>query len=241
MAVLAPGEMLEIPLLDQADCARAKERVEACREAWIRRDPHAPFFMLGAAAYADVQYAPNPMKYHYLIRHLNPLLKENFGWLYQRLEDVLRGVLDGPIVWPRRVALPGFHIMLADRAFEQPVCAVHVDIQYKHLPWPETDRIDFDHPLSFTLPIALPSSKAGLMIWPKIRFEDFVHADSETAERLLRENESALHEYRVGQLVLHNGHSVHQIAPNKINGPEDVRVTMQGHALRSAHGWMIYW
>ena len=51
-----------------------------------------------------------------------------------------------------------------------------------------------------------------------------------------------LHPYEPGKLVLHSGHSIHQIAPSHYAERSDARITLQCHAIRAADGvWKVYW
>ena len=49
------------------------------------------------------------------------------------------------------------------------------------------------------------------------------------------------HAYQPGRLVIHTGDSVHQIAPSTYSGPDDVRITLQGHLVRVRGVWQLYW
>ena len=51
----------------------------------------------------------------------------------------------------------------------------------------------------------------------------------------------AYHPYRIGGLVLHSGHKVHQIAPANDGQRGDERITLQGHGIRCGGVWNLYW
>jgi hypothetical protein len=49
------------------------------------------------------------------------------------------------------------------------------------------------------------------------------------------------HPYRVGELVMHSGHMLHQAAPAPIIHPDERRITLQGHGIRAGGRMYLYW
>ena len=49
------------------------------------------------------------------------------------------------------------------------------------------------------------------------------------------------HPYTPGVLMLHSGHTLHQIAAVDKAYPDDERITLQAHGLHCDGGWTIYW
>jgi hypothetical protein len=228
----------ERELLSPEECRRVRDFVHAQRALWSPQSVTAPFFSLGAAAYLDAQHQPDARIYHLKARRQNPTLIAGLGWVYDRLQAILADALGGDTYYPPRLARPGFHIFLAHPAFDAAVCSIHVDRQFAHLRWRDDERIDRQRPLSFTIPIAIPKSGAGLQVWD-IHDDEFV--DRETSAQLLSTRRRDYHAYSVGRLVLHSGLLVHQIAPFSCNAADDERITLQGHAIHSAWGWQLYW
>ena len=92
--------------------------------------------------------------------------------------------------------------------------------------------------VGITLSLALPKGGAGLRVWHQISPEQAV-----TGPSLIEQTtglEPTHHAYAVGRMVIHDGHSIHQIAPFVGLGDGDERITLQGHAIFGAQGWLAY-
>jgi hypothetical protein len=170
----------------------------------------------------------------------NPLLSEHFGWLHDRVLAALAKLLGRKVVLAPGLAVPGFHIFLAHPAFLQPVASVHLDLQYLQHPWKDLGPPDFDHPVSFTLPVSLPAGGGGLRVWRQ-GVGDARRLDAAEMQALLNRQDPEHVPYAAGSLVIHDGHLVHQIAPAVCLAADDERITLQGHALRCDDVWYAYW
>lgn len=228
-------------LCDAAECRRLEDRIKELRAHWIPRGPASTgFFTLGAASYLDELPA-----YRANAERLNPLLRDGFGWLYDKLTGFLAKRLRAPVVLADPLALPGFHIWLEKAIFTQPVASVHFDLQYQRT-WPESARdVDYGRPLSFTLPVRLPRLGGGLNVWDVdyARFRQFL---ARTGAKVQPMDLTFLldrlrHPYAVGALAMHSGHLMHQIGEIAEVAPGDERITLQGHALFQHGEWKLYW
>jgi hypothetical protein len=231
-------DMAELEILDAAECARALEAVDAVRERWTRRNPMFPFFTLGAASYIDA--AASREGYKERARSDNALLAARFGWLLERVRATLATLLGAPVDWQPNAALPGFHIYLAHKIFEQPIASIHCDSQYELIDWTGCGEPDFREVASFTLALALPRHGGGLNVFDLHRREAR-DLDNEAFARRVRESTMSYHPYRVGSMVLHSGHLMHQAAPGRDIQPDERRITLQGHCLRAGERWYAYW
>jgi len=227
-----------VPLLDQAECDRTRGLVHALRAHWTPRAP-VPFFTLGAATYMDI-CGGDRHPYVVRARALNPVLTKHFGWLHARVTGALAALLDQPVAMAPKLALPGFHVLLAHPAFLQPVASVHLDLQYRQHDWWHLGPPDFDHPISFTLPVSLPAAGGGLRVWQQ-GLGEARRLDSAEMQALLNRQVPEYVPYAAGSLVIHDGHLVHQIAPAASLTVDDERITLQGHALRCGGRWYAYW
>jgi hypothetical protein len=227
------------PLLTAEECSAVRAAVHDHKARWVRRDPWAPFYTLGAASYLDARRNPEE-NYHAPARRLNPLLRHLFGWLYDRLADRLSGLLGAPVVYRPGCALPGFHIFQWCVVFEQPLASVHQDLQYELLDWAPHERPDFRDPLSFTLAVALPHTGGGLNVWD-VAHDELEGLTSDERRRLIASRRKDYHPYRVGSLAIHSGHKVHQIAPGRGTVRGDERLTLQGHGVCCGGAWQVYW
>ena len=229
-------QLLEI--LSAPECEDVRGIVQSLRAEWIQRAP-LPFFTLGAATYMD---AVGGRREHYaaLAERFNPTLQRHFGWLHDRVTAELARILGRPVVPAPGLAVPGFHIFLAHPAFTRPLASVHLDLQYQEHDWTPFGDADFDHPISFTLSVALPVAGGGLLIWPQGIAESRRRSKAEFAHLLANEPPTFV-PYSPGSLVVHDGHLVHQIAPLSQMVRGDERITLQGHALRCGDRWYAYW
>merc|ERR1740121_799564 len=85
---------------------------------------------------------------------------------------------------------------------------------------------------SFTLPISLPSS-AGLNVYENKLCSDSVDGAIKCKDYAFDGTQfrQVFHSYHVGELVVHRGLVVHQIAKSRYMGPGEVRLTLQGHGV----------
>jgi hypothetical protein len=228
----------QLELLSPAECAALRAAVHALRDSWRQRDSQLPFFTLGAASYLDA--AGDYPAYASAARAINPLLAQRFGWLYERLAAKLARYFDAPVGYAPALALPGYHVYLAHRMFEQPLASVHCDTQYDLHDWSGFANADVARPMSFTLAIALPRCGGGLNTWD-MDYAEYSTLTPSQLERRLAGRECVYVPYRCGSLALHSGHLVHQAAPAASVVEGDERITLQGHAVACDSGWVAYW
>jgi hypothetical protein len=226
----------DVPVLAASECDRVRDTVHDLRAHWISRSPLFPFYTLGAASYLDGRNYPS---YRQLMERQNPVLREHFSWLYERVEAHLSEELGAPAACTARLALPGFHVYLSSKAFEKPVASIHIDTQYSFHDWSGYDA-DLSNPISFTVSIALPSSGGGLNTWDISKAEMAVRS-KESFREVLRTRPIVYHGYQRGHMALHSGHLLHQAAPGKDLTPSDERITVQGHGMLVDGVWELYW
>jgi hypothetical protein len=231
-------------LLDADECRRAADAIQALRPYWEPRLPDAPFFTLGAASYLDAaKPATRTALYYEKAARLNPVLDENFDWLYARLLGALEERLAGRCAFEPRAARPGFHVFLPFPLFRLSVASIHVDLQYELLDWSGHSDPDFENPVSFTVSVVLPRGGGGLHTWD-VPYEAVRSLSRQEIARRFSPVPPRHRPYVPGGLVLHSGHTLHQIAPLPPTGagdPGDARITLQGHAVRSDGTWWLYW
>lgn len=172
---------------------------------------------------------------------LNPILAEHFGWLYAGVNDALAASGFRPCLHDARLSYPGFHIFLADDEPRAPAPSIHYDLQYEHIDWSGYGAVDLSCPFSFTLTLRLPAAGGGLHVW-----DVDVHAiqqlpEDERRAKLFNKRQSTYHPYAPGEMVVHNGHYLHQIARLSEMQAGDARITLQGHAVSTDRGWVVYW
>jgi hypothetical protein len=229
-----------IDFLTPQDCLEVRSVLHDLRKLWIQQHPYFPFYTLGIASYLHKLSENTIAQYNTQIQRYNTLLWHNLGWLYERLAYTLTQKLAAPIHYPERLSLPGFHIFLSHKAFEQPIASIHCDLQYKQHKWEPKEAADFSNPISFTLAITLPKSGAGMNIWD-LPHNEVAQLPQPKIERLTESRKKYFHAYELGKFSLHSGHFIHQIAPITNIQPDDERITLQGHGLLLQGVWHLYW
>ena len=232
--------LAEIDILSPPECEAICTTIHKHRNLWIPRKGALPFYTLGAASYLDGSRV-FPENYTQLALRNNRILAADFQWLHQRVCGALEQWLNENVNLLPRLALPGFHIFQAHEAFAQENAAsAHWDLQFRQIEWLLEEEPDFQQPLSFTLAIRLPQAGAGLNLW------DLAHQDAgmlpEAArEEKRRELPKTYVPYCAGRMLVHSGLYLHQIAPMTGATAGEERITYQGHALRCAGVWRLYW
>jgi hypothetical protein len=204
----------------------------------------ATFFTLGRASYLDVCLTgkDQELNYYQAVRKSNELLLSHFSDLYSRLLESLYSELADPVTYTDKLARPGFHVFLGSAISAAGQARAHFDVQYDKLQF--GGKPDSVEPISFTLPLRLPRGGSGLETWnvTRDRYENavrqgMVRSLHDYAEQKVR----AYHPYTPGVLFVHKGLLLHRIASPGVIHPEDERVTLQGHGLRIAGKWLLYW
>jgi hypothetical protein len=222
-------------LLSARECAEVRDQVIALKGRWTRRSGGS-FFTLGAASYMDA--ARDRTDYLEAAKATNPLLRDSFGWLHERVRGFFEDLLGEAVRFDPLYALPGFHVFEQkgeDRSRENVAARAHFDLQWMHLfpGWipPRT--------LSFTLPIEEPSGGASMAVWPA-RYEEVVRFNLSAVDCASSRPQQTL-TYARGRIVVHDGLVLHAIGRASVPTPVGYRITLQGHGVRSPEGWTVYW
>ena len=252
--------MLElVNCLSLAECQETVNKINSSESLWIHRqvDLDMPFYSLGAASYLDISQEPEDAlkngfnsvayeKYNKLIKTYNPFLLEKFSNLYEKLIKLFSSKFNCEVKLLESLALPGFHIYLADWFFQDEMGIIHCDLQYMSHNWDnlfpnwKNTRDDLEKHLSFTLALELPKYGGGLYHWDYV-YADVAHMDFSEREEYLSSKEKKYTKYSPGQLAIHSGDMYHQIAPMQEVQNEDRRITLQGHAALINDTYYLYW
>jgi hypothetical protein len=225
--------------LTPEECSRTREIIFGLKDKWVNRaSGFMPFYTLGAASYLDSS-PDDAAPYYQATKRYNPILASNFPLLYDRLSERLTEITGIPTKYADNMALPGFHIFLYSKTFEYPIAHTHFDLQFQTLKW-EYEKVDLDHPISFTCPIVMPKTGSGLNWW-EITREDTKDLSEEGVDDLKRSKETLYFPYKLGNIILHEGLVLHQIAPSKDLEENDERITLQGHGLVCDGVLRLYW
>jgi hypothetical protein len=220
--------------------------VLSLRRHWIPR-PKLPtsFFTLGVNGYLDLAGDPGGQwRYIDNVVESNARLTTHFASLLGAVRVALAGHLGEPATFDHPFAFPGMHIWESEAIPVARGASLHFDLQHEWLVWPPGVEPDRSATISFTLPLQLPGAGAALRTWD-YTYEEFRAARRAARPTRLREaaatHRSTDHRYNVGTMVVHSGHVLHQIAPVDSVGHEDRRITLQGHGMRAAGAWHLYW
>jgi hypothetical protein len=235
---LLSADVVTREFLDEIECAETARRVIRLRDRWTQAPcpPDWGGFALGAASY--INGADSQETYLAAAASTNLVLFEVFGDLYGALRDFLEYLLDEPVSYDERLALPGFHIFefYGDKSANDRVAErAHFDMHFRHA----VPGLKPDATLSFTLPLQQPCGGPGLVVWP-------FRSDEAVRRNLSGRDFAAQHRcgevsYEVGRLILHDGLVLHAIGATGDPAPEGQRITLQGHGIRHKGRWTLYW
>lgn len=218
----SPANVRRQPLLDASGCAAVLGGVDARRDEWMARGDH--FYTLGAACYLDLcGETCDWASYAERAKRGNAVMLDHFSDLLEGLRGALQGLLSERCYFGSDLALPGFHIFLARSLNASMRDNLHLDLQYSYLPSaPPLDT----QTVTFTLPLQTPAAGAGI--------EFCVPREGVKRGQLVVEC------YRDGELLVHSGRTLHRRAHFSTT-ERCRRITLQGHGIRRANGWELYW
>jgi hypothetical protein len=235
--------LIDIPVLDENECASIVEQINSLRHRWITRNPNR-FYTLGRASYLDmigIEAAEGAFLCR--LKSENHCLRSHFIFLYRSLCEVLRDILGPQVEMTTEFALPGFHIFRGEGAIAAGKAPPHFDMQYKLLKW--ADGKDEAEPISFTLPVRLPGAGGGLEVWEdspdelEARFRrGELTSMRECADKL---GSGYFHQYNAGRLTVHMDRILHRIGFVAEVRPDEERITFQGHGRKLDGVWHLYW
>jgi hypothetical protein len=228
----------QIDCLSTDECLQIQRTLHTLKDDWEARMGDLPFYTLGAASYMDAG-EKGEFFYKMKAKRFNPLLKKHFSPLYEKVAAVLEKETGKPVIYEENYGYPGFHIFLYSELFQYAIASVHFDLQFQHLTW-RYKNIDRLHPLSLTLPISLPINGGGMFCWD-IHREEVKELSKTALDERAQNEEPVLIEYNIGQIVVHEGLMLHQIAPAEEMTQNDERITLQGHGLYCDGAWRLYW
>ncbi len=228
-----------MPILSTEECEQVSETVIGLREHWVQRHQKSIFYSLGAASYMDASQG-RFHEYREKTKLYNPVLETHFDWLYKRLAQKFSEHLGEPCRYDAALSYPGFHIFIGDGRTEG-AASRHYDLQYDNIDWSSYGQVQLSRQLSYTLALRLPASGSGLYVW-NVNDRALRTLSPEERKRHLEQNQTPAYEgYETGQMVVHNGHYLHQIARLRQMLEGQQRITLQGHAVWTESGWILYW
>lgn len=158
-----------IDLLRETECLEVRSQIHSMINLWEQLEPMLPFYILGSPIYKEGKL-DNLTFYNNKVKLFNPIMREHFGWLYQRLSNALAKEFGEPACYRETLALPGFHILIWHDDYKlHPSWGIgsppHCDRQYKLLNSEILKEINLDKVITFTLSITMANTNCGLDIW----------------------------------------------------------------------------
>jgi hypothetical protein len=237
-----PGIIQEHDLLTSQECAQISEKIISLESYWEPRLGPYQFATLGCAAYLDAGKAGESLAgtaYADKSRALNPILKETFADIYERVRLYFCGLLQDEAYYDEAYSYPGFHLFKFEGneiAQDNPSERAHFDYQFAQI-FPDFAK-SLTMPITFTLPIQDPSSGSSLEMWD-LRPEGHAEIDYEHIP-FARTHPSKNLPYTVGRIFSHDGLNLHAMGRIPI-GTVGRRMTLQGHVFKTEKGWLLYW
>ena len=239
--IAKPNELFEqFPALSKKDCKRATDAVLELQSSWRTLDRKGALknrrcYRLGSSL---EDFAVDQKRYVEQALATNPIMKENFSWLYQLVTDLLSEHLGKPVRLRHDISYPGFHIVMNDSVFGKHSAPWHID--------PDSIFINWKYPLkvsdikTFTIPVCLPPAGATLDI-KDLAFSD-VFGKPDEKSIIKRAKIAGRFPHKLGQIFMMNGTRFHRIG--LLNPPYDkkaMRITLQGYLIPQKGHWIIHW
>ena len=223
------------PFLNASENQEVLTTILKLKQKWRVRNPNEDFFVLGASCYAEAQYDFD--YYSTLANYFNPTLKTEFAFLYLKLEKFLFNFTGLPVYYSESLCMPGFHILGKPAISGVP----HVDAQYRYIPeFRNISKLDEDIVLTFTASIELPSTPSGLPIWPNFKFDGYDQQNAKDFLAYSKRNTAEKYIYKKNEIYIHHGHLLHQLLPAEADHLGTLRITFQGHCIKTEKGLLTY-
>lgn len=231
-----------VRVLTKSACDVVVEKLHAHEAHWTRRqaleDQAHLFYTLGAATYLDA-----PDSYDALAARTNPVLRENFGELYDSVANAIANHTGHPAILSDKLGLPGFHIFRGDPRVPPGLMfggTIHMDKPHERHGFPLT----LDGTLSLTLPLCIPAEGAGMYFWQNVPDRQLtgpkVPHDMSHEQVAWFDTHKQFVGYTVGALILHDGLTVHQLANPGRTTADEWRISLQGHGVLSDGRWELF-
>ncbi|MBS1955903.1 MAG: hypothetical protein JST89_17090 [Cyanobacteria bacterium SZAS-4] len=216
-----------IEVLTAEDCERVRASIHKLQPLWDDER-----YRLGAG----ISYYKPAALYYAASKRSNPILKEHFSWMYEKLLEAFSKAYGCTVKFRDDLAVPGFNIYCGPVDFSTVVYNKHIDLQYLDLNWDPEGSTDPNSTMSFTVPIVSPANGTGLNIW------DVTQISAEEIEQsgALDQDKAIYQPYQVGVATIHDGKHYHQMSIAEKWVPTDERITLQGHGLMQNGALVIY-
>lgn len=234
------GKFTRVPCFSMEEASSIVDVVDSLRDHFTERkvNPEVSFWTLGTSSYLDYSKA-----HGVTAESVNALMADNFGVFYVKLFGTLARHFGVPVFSPPHTNYPGFHIFEGIDKLPRGVPfggTIHRD--YPHI----SSNFDFEftNPMSFTVMLETPKNGASLNYWDdpyiadNITSNTFESVSPEMQQHLISKVKSL--DYKVGEIVTHDGTTIHQIANMVDASNTDRRISLQGHGVLTKDGYVVY-
>jgi len=187
------------------------DKVFRLQRYWVSRSDEFGFYTLGRCSYLDGRTPA----YKEDSRILNPILRQEFGGLYEIVIKHLSNQFNEHIELNDGLAHPSFHIFVSS-----PFLLNHAGLWHEDYPHLTLGLGDVD-PYTFTLAIKLPTGGGGM---------DYIE---DGVQKYLP--------YTEKEIIGHDGKVMHRIASLKQYVKGEYRITLQGHLIRLNGVLKLFW
>lgn len=222
-------EKLDYKLLTEKEVDKTLVKIKELRQH--EQVSNSVLSRIGTASYM-VQNYPDYLKE---IERTNPVMKNTFGKLYDKIRQRLEEYTGKACKYAKWLARPGIHIFRGGSWLARgwSVASLHVDLQYLNIGWKYP--VDYDKTISFTVPLQI-SEDCGLYLFNQ-RYTEWFYLPPYLWFNFISRQKVC---YEVGKIYIHDGHTFHMISA--FNSDKD-RITVQGHAIYcpAKDCYYLYW
>lgn len=179
----------------------------------------------------------------------NELLSKHLGKFYLKMFKALSDHFDVPVFSPPEVNVPGFHIWISLDLSPKEIKYGSIHRDATHI-WAEFPFAHTTEQITFTIMLEEPEKGSSMYYWDDKVVSKTIggHAfgmsnrfrsiSKSMRERLIRTVKTF--DYKIGELVIHDGQTIHQMANMVDTTPKDRRISLQGHGVLTDKGYIVY-
>lgn len=232
----------DLELFSEKECEELEERILRLEGQFYSEFPGSYLRCLGYPIYLTClqKVKRDPQE----IKKFNQLMESKFQDVLKKLIQFMEIELGETVYLDPEVAYPGFHVIKVP-GLEKAPANFHQDTEYTYLAYfhPHLKVLKNGPYLSFTSLLSKEESLISGLHYlndPKLTHEYLIsHSDRETHNRELLQIAS-FHKYQRGRINLHTK-LAHTLYGENRGQEERFRISLQGHVIKTDHGYLLYW
>jgi hypothetical protein len=205
------------------------------------------FFTLGTSSWGEYSIA-NAHGRRALMT--NELISKHLGKFYLKMFKALSDHFDVPVFSPPEVNVPGFHIFTglenSPKGLEYEYGSMHRDATHIRMEFP----FAYTDIITFTIMLEEPEKGSSMNYWDDEVVNKTIggHAFGmsnrfRSIGKFMREQLTRTvktFDYKIGELVIHDGQTIHQVANMVDTTPKDRRISLHGYGVLTDKGYIVY-